>query len=127
MHPATYTFPRVWCVNASSELLGTGNPGFAAFMIAFFAPCPVASDYAVMSLMDTTFSYELLLLVSLLFEIAVQRERFWEGCHKPVCLVVACLLVGTTRNNGPTWRLHLRLVWVSRVCGCRMPACAWCR
>ena len=132
VHPATYTFPLAWCVNTSNELLGTGNPGFAAFVIAqmvfcaaivalvvawlgwrgcgrtvcvvvvaFFALCPVVSDYAVTPLKDTTFSYALLLLVPILFEVAVQRERFWEGWRKPACLVVACLLVGTTRNNGP--------------------------
>lgn len=70
-------------------------------VVAFFALCPVVSDYAVIPLKDTTFSYALLLLVPILYEVAEQGERFWEGWRKPACLVVACLLVGVTRNNGP--------------------------
>lgn len=70
--------------------------------VLFFALNPVVADYAITSIKDTPFAYALLLLMPIMYELFDQGpQAFFAKRGHCVCLIVACMLVGITRNNGP--------------------------
>ncbi|MCH3942522.1 MAG: DUF6020 family protein [Atopobiaceae bacterium] len=128
-HPFAYCALLSGSVRASNALFGTGNPGFAFFVLvrmalcagiasivtswlawrglgkgsiaiaAFFAATPVVQNYAISSVKDTLFSFVLLLWIPLLVE-TLGNPRIFESRSARGILAALCFATCLTRNNG---------------------------
>lgn len=76
------------------------HPAVIGIFIAFFALCPVISNYAISSLKDTLFAYCLLLWVPFFAEAACDPRTFWKKRSSYVFLFALLAATILVRNNG---------------------------
>ena len=67
---------------------------------AFLALSPTVSMFVCCSTKEGPFSGGVILLVTLLLELAREGEQFWKSKQKRICFVAACLLVLFFRKDG---------------------------
>ena len=78
-----------------------GAPGWVrltALLLYAFSPC--YAGWATVIAKDTMFQIPFLLMVTLLWEFAREREAFFESWRRPALLGLSFLVMALSRHNG---------------------------